>query len=275
MPPTNASTSAGHGDPAPKRGTKRHSTDHDCIIKEEAPKKVKTSSSTEPEARKPRLTSPDLEFDFDKSQLRDPRPTPGRVQRPRFEERDLTEDFKQRFFVSQAEKPKGRMNAYMKDQLYKEQVLLDPAMTFHDLNVCHKRGPRGKPTYDSSGFQLDYDKVAEWMRPRPYNKKRIMRGMERSLDRGERERREMFECFFIRGDEPEATPGSFVDSYVKDHISKDLGVPWHQIDGGRAREWLAKGFEKKKFSEWWREPNEEEKKRMMKMLSGASLRKDL
>jgi hypothetical protein len=32
---------------------------------------------------KPRLTTPDPEFDYDRSQLRDPRPTPGRKARPR------------------------------------------------------------------------------------------------------------------------------------------------------------------------------------------------
>ncbi|KAI1300886.1 hypothetical protein F5Y03DRAFT_221219 [Xylaria venustula] len=274
MPGKAATNASNSGDPAPKRGTKRQSTGNDRTTKE-ASKKVKTSSSTEPEAQKPRLTTPDLEFDFDKSKLRDPRPTPGRVQRPRYEDWDLPAEFKERLFVPKVEKPKGRMTAQMKDQLYKEQSLLDPSMTFHDLHVCHKRGPRGRPTYDSAGFRLDYKKVAEWMRPKSYNRKRMVNGMERALERRERERREMFECFFVRGDEPGEDPGSSVDRYVKDHISKDLGVPWHQMDGGRAREWLEKGFEKKRFSEWWREPNEEERKRMMKMLTGASLRKDL
>ncbi|KAF1975273.1 hypothetical protein BU23DRAFT_566845 [Bimuria novae-zelandiae CBS 107.79] len=32
-------------------------------------------------AKKPRLTIPDLEFNYDRSQLRDPRPTPGRATR--------------------------------------------------------------------------------------------------------------------------------------------------------------------------------------------------
>jgi hypothetical protein len=40
-------------------------------------------------------------------------------------------------------------------------------------------------------------------------------------------------------------------------------------------EWEEKGFPQQKADEWWHKPNEEEKKRMMKMMTGVSLRKDL
>ncbi|RYC54368.1 hypothetical protein CHU98_g11844, partial [Xylaria longipes] len=160
--------------------------------------------------------------------------------------------------------------------LSEKQALVDPTATFHDLHVCYEKGPRGR-AYDDAGFQLDYDKVAEWMKPKAYNRSRAVRGMERSLERGDREQREVFEVFFVEGDDPGDDVGRRLDAmhYVKDHISKDLGVPWHQIGPKHAREWLEKGFEKKRFSEWWREPNEEERKRMSKMMGGASLRKDL
>ncbi|KAI0426822.1 hypothetical protein F5Y09DRAFT_345265 [Xylaria sp. FL1042] len=185
-------------------------------------KRAKTSALEEPEhleeEQKPRLTTPDLEFDYDQSQLRDPRPTPGRMRRPRLSER-----------------PKGRLNAHQKDFLYKEQALLDPAMTFHSLNVCHKNGPHGQPTYDSAGFQLDFEKVAGWMKPTPYSKSRAVLGMQKALARREREKREVFESFFVNGDGPVSNAGSVVD-YVKDHIPKDLSIPWHQIDAQRAHE---------------------------------------
>ncbi|KAI3326023.1 hypothetical protein HD806DRAFT_488930 [Xylariaceae sp. AK1471] len=278
--PTDTSTSANHKrDLGSKRGAKRQSTDNnDSAPKSEVRKRARTSKSTEPEAPKeeqrPRLTTPDLEFDYDRSQLRDPRPTPGRVRRPRLEESEVTDEFKQRFFIPKPERPKGRLNAYQKDLMFKEQALLDPTKTFHDLYICHKNGPRGPPTYDSAGFRLDFNKVAEWMRPKSYSKSRVVRGMERAVDRATREQQEIFESFFVHGDEPDNNK-SMVNNYVKDHISKDLGIPWHQISPKHAREWEQKGFQKKKFSEWWQEPNEEERKRMMKMMGGASLRKDL
>ncbi|KAK5625428.1 hypothetical protein RRF57_001144 [Xylaria bambusicola] len=277
--PTDVSTSpTKEGDPAPKRGTKRQSTDHDSVRKVTSGKRARVSNVTSKELeaskeeQRPRLTTPDLEFDYDRSQLRDPRQTPGRVRRPRLRALEVTEEFKQQFFIPHAERPKGRLNAYQKDQLRREQGLLDPTHTFHDLYVCHKNGPHGTPAYDSAGFQLDYRKVDEWIKPKPYRKSRMMHGLESSLERGECEMRAMYEIFFVQDDGPGSTS---VMDYVKDHISKDLNVPWHQIDAGRAHEWQQKGFEKKKFSEWWREPNEEERKRMSRMMEGASLRKDL
>lgn len=55
------------------------------------------------------------------------------------------------------------------------------------------RGNRGS----KSGFQLDYHKVSEWMRPKPYCKARMVKGAEKSVDRGTRERHETFESFFV------------------------------------------------------------------------------
>ncbi|KAI0544649.1 hypothetical protein F4679DRAFT_564154 [Xylaria curta] len=276
---TKASTSTKDGNAAPKRGAKRKSTDHESTTENGGNKKAKPSDPTTPEAsedeeQRPRLTSPDLEFDYDRSQLRDPRATPGRVRRPRLEDRELTEELKERFTIPEIKIPKRGCSAAKKDLLYKEQALVDPTDMFHDLHVCYKKGPAGSPTYDSAGFQLDYKKVADWMKPQRYNKARIVNGMEKSLARDEREEREIFKIFFAEGDGPGSDSWN-VNDHVKDQISKDLGVPWHQIGPKHAREWQEKGFEKRKFSEWWRKPNEEENKRMMKMMGGASLRKDL
>ena len=46
---------------------------------------------------KPRLTTPDVEFDYDRSQLRDPRPTPGRIKRPRYDDFSCPDDLKAKF----------------------------------------------------------------------------------------------------------------------------------------------------------------------------------
>lgn len=51
-----------------------------------AKKSTKSNNETSEENQpKPRLTTPDLEFDYDRSQLRDQRPTPGRKARPRYD----------------------------------------------------------------------------------------------------------------------------------------------------------------------------------------------
>ncbi|KAM6505697.1 hypothetical protein FSOLCH5_013870 [Fusarium solani] len=222
------------------------------------------ASTSSEQTQKPRLRTPDLEFDYDRDKLRDPRPTPGRVKRPRFSDREITEEFKQRFHIP---KPRPRD--------FEHEALADPSATFHDLYVCHKKGSKGSPTYDSAGFQLDYDKVVKWMKPKAYNKKSMVNGMARHLEKQEKEDKAMIESFFVDGKAPGGrTSGQFMD-FLRDHVSKDLGVPWHQIDSKRVKEWEKKGFEKINADEWWHEPNEEERKRFMKMLEGESLRKDL
>ncbi|KAM0820158.1 hypothetical protein AB5N19_05977 [Seiridium cardinale] len=221
---------------------------------------------------KPRLTTPDLEFDYDRSQLRDPRPTPGRVKRPRMSY--ASEEWKSQFSIPKPEKPKGRLSRAQKDELDKQERLMDPSATFHHLYVCHRKGRDGSPTYDEAGFQLDWEKVNDWFKPRPYSRSSAVRGMEGRLKRGEAERRTMFDIFFVDGKAP-ATHDADVTNYMRDYVSKDLGIPWHQIGPEQLKIWREKGFEKVEADEWWRPPNDEERKRMLNMLSGGSMRKNL
>ncbi|KAI1136427.1 hypothetical protein F5Y05DRAFT_391255 [Hypoxylon sp. FL0543] len=261
------------------RGRKRKSTELDLTHKREREKRARNQDAVELDTvpgdeGKPRLTTPDLEFDFDRSQLRDPRPTPGRVKRPRYDEFDMPKGFKERFYVPEPEKPKGRLNALQKDMLLREASILDPSKCFHDLHICHRKGREGSPTYDAAGFQLDWEKVDDWMRPTRPRKSTILNRMERALDRHAREQRTMYDIFFVDGKGPDVHE-TIVEQYLKDQVSKDLGVPWHQIGPAHLLEWEKKGFPKQKAEEWWREPNEVERARMLKMSTGSKLRKDL
>lgn len=58
------------------------------------------------------------------------------------------------------------------------------------------KGRDGSPTYDERGFEMDWDKVNESIRPSAYNKHRAVRGMKNAVAKMQREMREMFECFF-------------------------------------------------------------------------------
>ncbi|KAM0190288.1 hypothetical protein ACHAPA_010760 [Fusarium lateritium] len=248
------------------RGQKRQSTNTDSAPEPKA-KQAKSTKKSNPEASpstlekaKLTLTGKDLEFDFDHSQIRDPRATPDRVKRPRYEERELSEEFLSKFHI-----PKSR-NKHT-----------DPLYSFYDLSKCQKKGPDGSPTYDSAGFQLDYKKVEKWMKPVAYNKKYMVNGMERKLKKGEEEREAAYKAFFVDGKGPESDKGAdtMIMDQLKDQVSKDLGVPWHQIDSKQMKKWEEKGFEKVNADEWWSRPNEVERSRFMKMLGGGSLRKDL
>jgi len=265
------------------KGRKRRSADgHES--RNPAEKKVKTAekkAKTEPKSEangqetRPRLTTADLEFDYDRSQLRDPRQTPGRVKRPRRESMELSPEWRSQFYIPEPKKPSGRLNAAQKDMLFRERSLLDPSATFHDLYICHEKGPNGSPTYDSAGFQLDWHKVDRWMKPKPYNKKAMVKGMERAVDKAQEDNRQMHEIFFEDGKPPMGVDDCSYGHYMKDHVSKDLGIPIHQITPTHFRDWERLGFTKAKADLWWHEPNDVEKKRALKMLCGASLRKDL
>ncbi|KAF4450777.1 Adenine nucleotide alpha hydrolases-like protein [Fusarium austroafricanum] len=247
------------------RGHKRHSSKTDASAPEPKAKQAKKTKTANPETSKasddskPHLKLSDIEFEFDRSQLRDPRATPGRVTKPHYHRMDLSEEFISDFYIPKNAKPEN-----------------NPASLDYDMHKCLKNGPDGPPTYDHAGFQLDFKKVQDTMKPRAYNKKAMVNGMERRLEKAAKDEKELYEAFFVDGKGPDGCDGDLqVKDYIKDHISKDLGVPWHQIDGKQARKWEQQGFEKVKADEWWREPNEEEKKRMLHMTRGSVFRKFL
>lgn len=221
----------------------------------------------------PRLTTPDLEFDWDRSKLKDPRPTPGRERRPRYDEFDIPSELAARRPPS-PEKPKGRLNAMQKDALYKEQVRRDPAASSHNLYVCYDRGPNGPPTYDAAGFRLDYDKVVDWFKPVRYNKSKMIKGMDRALARGKSLDEHTLEAFFEDSEEAKEKvdgKGPIMLSLIRDTISKDLGIPRHKIDHAEIDMWEQKGFKKHKVEDWMTF-SDEDKKRDLKMMKGSSLR---
>lgn len=228
---------------------------------------------------RPFILASDLEFDFDRSQLRDPRTTPGRKRRPRYspfeldhEQKALKEHLEATYHIPEVEKPKGRLNAFQKNELFGKNALINPMHSFHHLHVCHEKGRDGSPTYDEAGFELDWYKVDDWMRPKPYSKSKMVNGMERALDRKQKEEDEMFKLFFKDG---KYSNGAMVRDFVQDQISKDLGIPWHQIGPKLVKTWRDKGFEPVDYLTWWEEPNKVERDRMMKMHSGCVNRKDL
>ena len=113
------------------------------------------------------------------------------------------------------------------------------------------------------------------MKLQPYDKKKMITSMKRSVEKAESEENQMFTLFF--GKVPDDPDGAshIVKDYVKDHVSKDLGISWHQIKPAQVKMWRDQGHQPVEFQHWWKKPTAEERRRMTKMLSGASLRKDL
>ena len=282
--------------PATKTGSKRKPILEESAPKDASPKKQKTTGSkkvakptkeNEEETNgsedqekivpKPRLTTLDIEFDYDRSKLRDPRSTPGRNARPRYNSRDIPNDLKAQLEatreIPKPELPKtGRLTNAVKSELIRAEARMNPLGIFHDLYRCYDKGRDSSPTYDEAGFQLDYDKVAEWMKPQTYNKKRMMNSMDKSLQKKEQSQKEMFGLFFQN---TEIEPHFRVEGAMKDQVSKDIGVPWHQIGPEQVRIWREKGFQPVNYDEWKNEPSEEDNKRASKMSMGCSMRKHL
>ncbi|KAF2992979.1 hypothetical protein E8E13_000109 [Curvularia kusanoi] len=236
---------------------------------------------------KPRLSTPDLEFDFDRSLLRDPRPTPGRVARPRYDElhipNDILTHLKKTRVFPKVTKPKGRLSEAQNDAFEIEQALANPLDFSHAMYKCLSKGREGSPTVDEAGFVMDYDKVYAAMNG-SFPERGSMEwdsnyeDYEQMLDDDEREEKEFLKAFLI---DPaklkkrhDLNPGNVI-FYMKDQVSKDLGVPWHQINLQRMSEWKSRGFPRVKFDTWWRDPTKEEDRRMMKIMTGSDHRKYL
>ncbi|PVH68753.1 hypothetical protein DL98DRAFT_662030 [Cadophora sp. DSE1049] len=195
--------------------------------------------------------------------------TPGRDGPIKEERRSASPDIKP--FKGPPGK-KVRKSAWEKNEEYKQFIRENEGHMFHELYVCFDKGPNGSPTYDKAGFQLDYHKVADWMKPTPYNKSRMVNGMEKAIAKSQAESEQMAEIFFEKGEAPKDARNSQGKDFWKDRVSKDLSVPWHKITVEHFKEWEKKGFKKARRGEY-ENPSEEERKRMLRLMSGASLRK--
>jgi hypothetical protein len=237
-------------------------------------KRSAETCSTDADASK--RTRKDLEIEWDRSQLRDPRPTPERVLLPRKSEHELTEEELNSFQnpVPEHLRKKGRLNAIEKDQLFREKTKANIARSFHDLYECFDKGPSGSPTYDEAGFQLDYSKVTDWMKPRAYNKSAMVNGMEKSVERRTEEAKKMAALFFEGGKFTDGEHDIRGEELMKDKVSKDLGIAIHKVTLAKVEEWAEKGFPKENAQDYIGSSlTKEERRRFMKMMSGASLRK--
>ena len=154
----------------------------------------------EASSARPRLTTPDLEFDYDRSKLRDSRRTPGRRKRPRYEKLDIPRDvlawLKATREIPKPQKPKGHVTAAQKEKLEEEETLMNPLAFSHDIYKCLAKGREGGPTYHGAGFELEYDKVFESIHGY-CDSDTIVRNMESALDRMVKESSAIYKLFFV------------------------------------------------------------------------------
>lgn len=66
--------------------------------------------------------------------------------------------------------------------------------------------------------------------------------MEKAVEAG-RSKEEQIASLFFTDCSNEKTRNLWAIQHVEDHVSKDLGVPFHQIDVVKVKEWKEKGFQ--------------------------------
>jgi hypothetical protein len=167
---------------------------------------------------------------------------------------------------------KVRKSASEKEQEYTDFVMKHEGHTFHELHVCYAKGPNGSPTYDKSGFELDYEKVAEWMKP--VTRKQLKasvnsKGFLQSIE----EDKKKYKMFF--GDTYDGECSPLVLDVARDKISKTFGIPYHKVGMAEFEEWERRGFPKENYEEVAAliTPGSEIMKRMMRLATGSALRK--
>ncbi|PSK56755.1 hypothetical protein B9Z65_6379 [Elsinoe australis] len=196
--------------------------------------------------------------------------TPGRVGPDLPEKMGLSPD------IAPFKGPKGnkvRKTPAEKSAVYDQFILNNPEHCFHELYVCRKKGPRGSPTYDKAGFELDKKKVEEWFKPVAYNKDRMMKSMAEAVEKRQAEDERKREIFFEKGAAPHPHKISpLLMDLWDDRVSKDLMVPIHNVGVKEYEEWERKGFPRAKQGEFWSVP-ERQRERLPQLTSGSALRK--
>lgn len=127
---------------------------------------------------------------------------------------------------------------------------------------CLQKGPRGSPTYDELGYELDYDYILKCSGQPRRPGKRAEEKMDQKMKDGARKAEIMG-----RPDDVRVQEGAAWD----DRVAKDLGKAFHEVGMEEYEEWATKGFKIKEGE--FEDPSEEEKERLMKLQSGCALRK--
>lgn len=212
----------------------------------------------------------------------DPADWPG-VRDPDYDSRSYMHVAEDGWYVEDADAPPGpplrkwwcwwRNNPERQRWEEEGQYLEDPDKLFHTRYLCVQKGRRGGPTYDGAGYELGYGQVMKWMGPSSRLSKSSLDKMDRELGEKREAARRMAEIFF----EPSAAPHDAVGGqdntgFWRDKVSKDLGIPWHQVGVEQFEEWERRGFPKARKGEY-QVFDEAQQMRMSKMCDGCVLRK--
>ncbi|MCJ1463264.1 hypothetical protein MMC07_001870 [Pseudocyphellaria aurata] len=128
--------------------------------------------------------------------------------------------------------------------------------------ICLRKGPRGSPTFDEMGYELDYEYVLKCQgRPRPLSKRQMARLDEKGKE-SERKKKIMWA-------DTEQVPST--EPTWDDRVARDLGIAYHEVGVEEYEEWQKKGFHVEAGE--FENPSQEEQDRIHKLMVGCALRK--
>lgn len=129
-----------------------------------------------------------------------------------------------------------------------------------------RRGPRGSPTYDELGYELDYEYIIRASRiPRGRDV-----GSKRAEQKTEKEARDRERKAEIMG--RPCTVETVCETVAWDgRVARDLGKAFHEVGVEEYEKWAAKGFEVQEGE--FVDLGKEEEKRLLRVQTGSALRK--
>lgn len=128
--------------------------------------------------------------------------------------------------------------------------------------ICLRKGPRGSPTFDRMGFELDYEYIIKCQgRPRPLSK-RAMANLDKKREESERKKKIMW------ADTERVTS---TEPAWDDRVARDLGIAYHEVGIEEYEEWQKKGFHASPGE--FENPSQEEQDRINGLMVGCALRK--
>lgn len=138
-----------------------------------------------------------------------------------------------------------------------------PPLSMSPVEICLRKGPRGSPTYDEMGYELDYEYLCKvtHRRSRPsFNK--LMKMMEQE----KKERKRKSEIMGVPEEKCQEQKAAW-----DDRVARDLGMAFHEVGIEEYEEWHRRGFHANPGD--FENLSEKEKKRLDKLQVGCALRK--
>ena len=152
-----------------------------------------------------------------------------------------------------------------KEDNYPSEASEDDKESIRRDEECLRKGPHGSPTYDTLGYQLDFDYIRKTSH-RPRRSKGHSDKMMAHCRKRDEERERKAQIMGAEG----SSSNVLNENVWNDIVARDLGVPFHTVGMEEFEEWARRGG-KAEVREY-KELDGREQKRLMRLQTGCALR---